>query len=139
MQYLRNRDFRIVTSFLTMYPMHIISGSSYPEKKINWPCGKKISFKIDYWGDNEVIPRMTRKQAALAVVIYNDVEICLYKKSLKGDIGVKFETKKRSRAEWTEMVQNFLNNHPDFKSKIWYKFLDESWIDNEESIKCVVK
>lgn len=136
MQYLRNRDFKVVTSFLTRYNMYIISGSSYPKEKINWPANKKISFEVDYyWSqDDDDVHKMTKKQAALAVVIYNDVEIRWYKKSGNRGMGANFETEKRLRTEWAEMVKNFLNAHPEFEAKNWHNYLVGSWSDNYDCI-----
>lgn len=134
MQYLRNRDFKIVTSFLTRYEMDTISGSSYPEERISWPADKKLSFEVDFWSGDDV-PKMTKKQAALAVVIYNDVEIRWYNKSRNRGLGANFETEERYRSEWSDLVKAFLNSHPEFESKNWMNYLVESWPDNYDSVE----
>lgn len=134
MQYLRNRDFKVVTSFLTRYEMYIISGSFYHEERISWPADQKISFEVDYWGQGDDVPKMTKKQAALAVVIYNDVEIRWYNKSRNRGLGANFETEERSRTEWSEMVKEFLSSHPEFEAKNWYNYLVGSWPDNYDRV-----
>ena len=135
MHYLTIKDFLKITSFLTRYELDVICGLR--EGRIAWDEEEKVSFEVDYSDriDHKRVPKMTKIQAALAVVIYNDVEIRWYNKSRNRGRGANFETEKRTMYEWSEKVEEFLLSHPDFKVTEWNNYLVESWPDNYDKVE----
>ena len=135
MYYLTLKDFERVTSFLTRYELDVICGLR--DGEIAWDKEDKVSFEVTYDDhiDHRRVPKMTKKQAALAVVIYNDVEIRWYNKSRNRGRGANFETEKRTMDEWSAKVEEFLLSHPDFKVIAWSNYLVESWPDNYDGVE----
>ena len=102
---LKNRDFLKVISFLGPIDKLMI----WLETQKYMP-EQSIAFYVT-WEDG-YFPKMSKKQAALAVVICIDAS----KSSNK-------RTKERSRSEWCEEVDKFLEYHPGFKAKNWTSYL----------------
>lgn len=134
--YLTLNDFKVVTNFLTKYHLDIYLPYNPRTERIYWPKGEKLYFDVEYSPELKhiTVPRMSKKQAALAVVIYNDVQIRWYHKSRNRGTGANFTTEERTRHEWEDMVKCFLAEHPDFKAKNWKSYLVPFWPDNNEGL-----
>ena len=107
--YLTLKDFKIITGFLTRFPINSEDWKRSSEEK--------ISFEIDL-DFKRKIPSLTKYQAALAITIYNDAIIKVYKKR-NGRQGVTIETEERYFGEWEALVEEFLNENPDFNKYAW--------------------
>lgn len=136
MAYLTLNDYKVVTSFLTRYKLDIYLPYRSRAERIYWPKGEKLYFDVEYSPELEflTVPRMSKKQAALAVVIYNDVQIRWYYKSRNRGTGTNFTTEERTRHEWEDMVRCFLSEHQNFKANEWRSYLVPFWPDNFDDI-----
>lgn len=128
---LRNRDFKVVLKDLRMYSLEIDNDD-------------EDEFRL--WADNSTLEvcfvgyglpylnykaNFTRKQAALAAIIYNDVQRCLMRKPFKESVRSEYRTASRYRSEWVSMTEYFLLNNPDFQPEKWSNYVVKQWKTSE--------
>ena len=105
----------------------------YSQTKEDFRYSNRLYAFDIYGGVAENLP-LSKKQAALAIVIHNSAEKCWYWKSRNRGMGCNIETPAFSKKAWSRMARKFLSCNPDFNPAEWSDYLCEDWPDNESEL-----